>query len=148
MKQEVEKLKGRYIKLATLGVIFMTAIILGAGGVLTYWAYQSKDVLKVNNEPFPVRKTGEVIVLNVDYCKNLKVKGDLRMSFLSATSESFLPIAKEDGPKGCRQVDFPILLPKDLPPDTYRVKFRVVYEINPIKKGVVSEFQSQEFSVQ
>lgn len=130
--------------------LLVVAITLG---LFFYWATANTDVLKVNNEPFPTRTirnhtvAGGVIVLEVDFCKNLDVNGDLRISFVSLSREVFLPETREDNEKGCRKEEVPILIPKEIPPDTYVVKFRATYDINPLKQDVLQEFESLPFEI-
>lgn len=135
-------------------LLFLSLFVAALGiAQFLYWSFQSEAVLKVNNEPFPSRvvKDGPenkgILILNVDYCKDIAVEGNLRMSFVSQTREIFLPLTREKGEEGCQKVDFPVLLPKELQPDKYFVRFRAVYDINPLKKNVVSEFKSQEFEL-
>lgn len=133
--------------IAGVGLV-MTAL---AAALLLYWSFADEEVLTVNNAPFPSRTvTSEIdryVILNVDYCKNIEVTGKLRMSFVGKTSEVFLPIVDEKLPEGCKITDAPIAIPKDITPDTYKVRFRVVYDINPLKQDIVSEFESREFEV-
>lgn len=125
------------------------AVALVALGIFFYWATASDKPLDIKNSPLPVRTirdhptAGGVVIMLVDFCKNVDVKGELRISFLSEAREIFQPTTVENGPKGCRKTEFPILIPPNIPPDEYIVKFRVTYDLNPIKKGVVQEFESQ-----
>lgn len=118
-------------------------------GVFLKWTIQDSQVLQVNNSPFPTRTirehptAGGVIILTADYCKIQDVPGKLRVSYVSSSREVFLPLADEKSPKGCRVTEFPVLIPRELQPDTYRIKFRVTYDVNPLKKGQVVEFESQ-----
>lgn len=134
-------------------VIYAVLIILAtATGLFLYWIFQSKDVLQVHNAPFPVRTIREhptadgVVILSVDYCKKTEVTGRLRMSFVSQSREIFLPVIDEPGEPGCTKTEFPVLIPHETPADTYKVKFHVDYEINPLKTVAV-EFESEPFVV-
>jgi hypothetical protein len=135
-------------------IVVACLFIIAIGiGIFLRWSFQSEQVLQVNNEPFPIRSVapviqgGDVVILNVDFCKNQAVNGQLRISFVSSTREVFLPISNETGEKRCQQTEFPLIVPKDIPNDTYRVKFRATYELNPLKKGIVEEFESKPFKV-
>lgn len=136
-------------KIATKIAAIALVIIAISIGTILYWASASNEVLKINKQPFPTRTirehptAGGVVFLTVDYCKNVDVTGSLRISFVSQSREVFLPVTAERGPKGCDEVEIPILIPKDIEPDTYRVKLRVSYDVNPIKQGIVQEFYSQ-----
>lgn len=134
-------------------VIVAMLVLAGAIGVLLYWSFESEKVLEIHNSPFPVRTirkhptAGGVIILKVDYCKVKDVDGELRVSYVSESREIFLPLSKERGPVTCADTEVPILIPNDLPPDTYKIKFRAIYNINPLKRNVISEFESRKVEV-
>jgi hypothetical protein len=135
-----------------VAVVALAVIAIGIG-IFMSWSFQDEKVLDVKNQPFPARTirehptAGGVVFLKVDYCKLQEAKGTLRMSYVSQSREVFLPVVKEQGPKGCMNTELPVLIPQDLPADTYKVKFRVTYDVNPLKKGIVSEFLSQEVKI-
>lgn len=132
--------------------IALAASFLGIVRMLS-WAFQPDNILEIHNAPFPVRTVRPhatadgVIILKVDYCKTRSIKGTTRTSFVSKSREVLLPLQDENGPKTCQNIEVPILIPKDLTADTYKVKFRVTYNLNPLKKNIVKEFESQEFIV-
>lgn len=121
-------------------------------GILLSWSFASEKVLEIKNEPFPIRtirknaSVNGVVILSIDYCKNRDIEGEVRVSFVSDEREIFLPIAREQIPKGCKVQEVPIVIPKDLQPDTYRLKFRTHYDINPLK-SVDNIFESRMFEV-
>lgn len=137
---------GIWVAYLSLGLIAAISILF------LYWSFQPQDVLEIHNEPFPVRTIREhpnsdgVVILKVDYCKKTEAVGRVRTSFVSESRETFLPVAEDKGPKGCNVVELPILIPTDLTPGDYKVKFRVEYKINPIRT-VVEEFESSQFTV-
>lgn len=137
---------GNYVAYVAL-VLTMLAV-----GVLLYWAFQPSDVLEIKNSPFPVRTIREhptadgVIILNIDYCKKIDVEGKVRISFVSQSREVFLPIADDRQSPTCKVVEFPVLIPHELPKDKYRIKFRTEYRVNPLKTEV-EEFESRSFEV-
>ena len=144
-------------KWSRFGIKFLYAslvLIALAFALFLKWSFADENVLQVNNEPFPVRTIREhpssngVVILKVDFCKNTDVNGDLRLSFVSKDREVFLPITQERTPKGCQNTEFPIIIPSNIEPGTYVIKFRVTYDLNPLKKGIVDEFQSKEFTVE
>lgn len=133
---------------------FVALLLIGlAIGLMFYWGTQNGPVIDVKNAPFPTRTirehptAGGVVILSVDYCKTREIEGDLRISFVSPSREIFLPITRERGPKGCNKSEVPILIPKDIPADTYKIKFRILYDINPLKQNVEESFESQEVIV-
>lgn len=128
-------------------------IVAAALALMLKWSLVDTNVLVVHNAPFPVRtirqhaETGGVVILDVDLCKNSSVVGKTRTSFVSSSREVFLPEQDERLGKGCLKTEVPVVIPKDLPADTYKIKFRSTYNLNPLKKGVVSTFESKEFVV-
>lgn len=140
-------------KIAKWGVYIALALIALGVGVLLFWAFQSNKVIKVNNEPFPVRTIREhptangVVILKLDFCKLQDVEGDLRISFINQSNEIFLPLTRERAEPGCKITEFPIIIPSNVQPGEYRVKFRIFYDINPLKQQVQNEFTSQPFII-
>lgn len=138
--------KDKFLSKFALGALLLTAVVIV---LMFFWATDNSKVLDIKNAPFPTRTirehptAGGVVILDVDYCKNRNIEGDLRMSFVSASREIFLPMTKEKGPKGCTKTEFPVLIPKEIPADTYKIKFRVDYDLNPLKQNVREEFETQ-----
>lgn len=129
-------------------------VVIAVGiGIFLKWSFQPEEIFQIKNEPFPIRSVapvitpGDVVILDVDFCKNHEVNGLLRISFVSSTREIFLPVSNETGAKRCEHTEFPLIVPKDIPNDEYRVKFRATYNLNPLKKGIVEEFESKPFKV-
>lgn len=127
------------------------AVIAAAATLFLSWSFESESILQIKNAPFPVRflnnQDGGVVVLTTEYCKFKPTPGTVRVSFVSKSREVFLPIAPEKSPKGCETKELPILLPKDLPEDRYKVKFHAVYDLNPLKQNIPVDFESVEFDV-
>lgn len=117
------------------------------------WALETNQPLVINNSPFPTRSVRSaadpngVIILTVDFCKNTDAQGKIRTSFVSSTREVFLPLTEEQFNKGCAKEEIPVLIPKDLPADDYKLKFIARYNLNPLKKQVPIVFESQVFHV-
>jgi len=128
-------------------------IIAAAIGLMAYWAVQPSDPLTIKNAPFPARTIRKeptadgVIILTVNYCKNSNASGTVRTSFVSESREIFLPTAAEHIPKGCQSMEVPVIVPKDIVPDTYKIKFTITYKINPLKTAEVKTFESQPFQI-
>lgn len=134
-------------------VLLALIIIASSIGVFLTWSFESEQILEVKNSPVPTIASsdpaigGTLVVMTVDYCKHRDVDGKLRMSYVSDSREIFLPIEDERGPAVCRVVETPVLVPKDLPADRYTIKFRVTYNLNPLKKGIIEEYESREFQI-
>jgi hypothetical protein len=140
----------RVLNKVVIGGLLLAALGLG---LLLLWSLQSTRVLDIRNAPFPIRTIREhptpdgVVILSVDYCKLQDVPGQVRTSYVSNSREIFLPLGDEKTPKGCHNSEYPVLIPVSTPPDTYRIKFHVVYRLNPLKPTVVEEFESAPFVV-
>lgn len=123
-----------------------------AVGIFLYWTYQPDDVLEVRNAPVPIRTIREhpaadgVVILKVDYCKKVSATGRVRISFVSKSREVFLPVGEDKQPPVCMLTEYPVLIPHEILGDTYKIKFRITYQINPIKTHI-EEFESKEFEV-
>lgn len=141
-----KKKVGFYIAYAAIAIIALVV------GIFLYWSFQPDKVLQVNNSPFPVRTIREhptadgVVILKVDLCKHSGTVGQVRTSFVSESREIFLPLGKEQLPKGCLKQEVPVLIPTDTPEGKYKIKFSVTYQINPIKRSV-EVFETREFVV-
>lgn len=142
--------KSKIINRLLIGAL--TLAFIGVG-VILYWLNQPTDVLEIKNAPFPVRTIREtahrdgVVILKIDYCKKIKATGRVRTSYVSKTREVLLPISEDKQEPACREVELPVLVPRDLQPDEYRIHFRVIYDINPLKRAEPIEFESQPFKV-
>lgn len=134
-------------------VLLALIVIAISLGVIMKWSFESSTPLVVKNSPFPTRgvpptpSANDVIVLDIDYCKNTNKQADVRASYVSASREIFMPIVREQYDKGCFRQDIPIIIPKDLPADTYKLKFTARYNLNPLKQNVEVTFESQEFTI-
>ncbi len=130
------------------------AVIAIAIGIIMKWSFQDTHVLDIRNNPFPARtvadptgQTGGIVFLRVDYCKNQAIDGTVRVSYISKSREVFLPVAKEQGPKGCENTELPVVIPLNLLKDDYKIKFHVTYDVNPLKQNVTEDFESQVVTV-
>lgn len=137
-----------YVAIASL---LLTAL---AVGIFLKWSFADTDILQIKNNPFPARivndptkSTGGIVFLDADYCKTSDIVGEIRVSYVSKSREIFLPLTKEQLPKGCDKKEVPVVIPLSILQDTYRIKFRVTYDINPLKQNIVTNFESQEFKV-
>lgn len=147
---EVVPVRSKIINYIVAGALAVVAVALG---IFFYWASAGEKIITVNNEPFPVRTirehptAGGVVFIKVDLCKATDIEGELRTSFISTAREVFLPVSSERLEKGCFVREIPVLIPNDLPAGTYKVKFSIKYNLNPLKQGVVDEFESRGFRV-
>lgn len=141
----------KFINYAIASALIVIALGLG---IFLKWSLADTTVLDVKNDPFPARvvqdptgQTGGIVFLKIDYCKNQNVDGKIRISYVSKSREVFLPLADEKLPKGCNNQEVPVILPLSLLKDTYKIKFHVSYDINPVKRGIVADFESQPITV-
>lgn len=136
-----------------LAVAALVIIALGVG-IFLRWSFQDENIVDVKNQPFPTRTIrehptgGGVVFVTIDYCKYYEAEGRLRISFVSQTREVFLPQVDERMHKGCNVVEIPVSIPNDIPSDEYRIRFRTVYDLNPLKRAVPDEFISRPVEIE
>lgn len=145
--QPVEEETTRTRAVNWIMIIFLAVIGLSVGQMLV-WAMDNRPVLEVKNSPFPTRTIREhatangVIFLDADYCKHQDIDGRMRVSFLSPAREILLPLYEESLDVGCDRIEFPVVVPREIVPEEYVIKFRVTYNKNPLKQNEVVEFES------
>jgi len=130
--------------------VVLALMIIAIGlGIMFYWATRSEQPITLNQDPFPTRTirdhptAGGVVYLTADYCKHTSAEGDLRISFVSESRETFLPLTKERSDMGCHKTELVVLIPENIEPDTYRIKLALTYDINPLKQNVTQQFHSK-----
>ncbi len=130
--------------------LVLTAFIVG---LFLFWSYQPTDILTIKNDPVPVKPTevdaGEGIVyLNTDFCKNRKATGVTRVFLVGETKGQKPEISwpLDTTPPQCLKTDVPLHIPASAQTDTYHAVFEITYQVNPLKKQVVT-FHSRSFSV-
>lgn len=139
-------------KASRIAIVVGMVIIAVAVINFVYWSTSSGDVLEMKSKTIPVRTIREhptadgVVILQPDYCKKVATTGRVRTSFVANTREEFLPISYERLSPGCYNKELPVLIPRELIPGKYKIKFRIEYQVNPIKR-VVEEFTTEEFEV-
>lgn len=149
--------KNKFLNIVSIISLILLGLIIS---IFLYWMFQPTDVLEIKNSPVPSRivddpqGNGKILILKINYCKKVKATGTVRPSFVSKSSETFLPSYKDDQPVQCNggntgaeSVDLSIFIPKDLPPDKYKVKYRIIYKVNPLKSSEPVEFESVEFDL-
>lgn len=135
---------------AALAALLVTAATLG---LFLFWSFQSVNPLSILNDPFPTRSiratpaANGVIILDIEYCKNVNKSGRVRISFVSDSTETFLPLQRDVFRFGCQKEEVPIIIPKNLVEGDYMIKFYAEYDINPVQKNQETTFQSQPFFV-
>lgn len=136
-------------------VVALVLVAISLGTIMS-WSFASTNVLEVKNSPFPARivqddtnKTGGVVFLDVDFCKYTEKTGDLRMSYVSKSREVFLPEQRSTDffTVGCSKNEIPVVIPLNLLRDEYKIKFTISYDINPVKKNITVDFESQPVTV-
>lgn len=133
--------------------VFVSIALVAFTLVALRWTSESINVIEASNLPFPVRTIrehptgGGVVILQVSYCKHKALVGRVRTSFVSPLREIFVPVTEEKSNTGCVDTEVPVILPKGMPADTYKVKYTITYDVNPFKKDVLIEFSSKPFVV-
>lgn len=140
-------MKKRLAELFMWGGLIIIAV---ATCVVFFWNVQPTDVIKPNNEPYPVRPsindpTG-VEIVTLDYCKLLNIQGTVQIRFVGKQSMVTTARTPEKQDKGCQKTDVPILLPAQLMHDTFYIEFNAIYKINPITT-VTETSHSQSFTI-
>ena len=147
------ELPGRKVRWMNKFAIVALVIIAIGIGIFLKWSFQTEQPLVVKNSPFPTRSVpptpdkSDVLVLDIDYCKNTSKQGVVRTSYVSESREIFMPEVTEQYAEGCKSENIPILIPSNLPDGTYHIHFSIAYNINPLKQNVVVTFQSQKFEI-
>lgn len=140
---------GRSIYAVSLAVLLVAISTLL---VFYYWAIQSTNVLTIKDNPVPVErkivKSGDVQIVNFNFCKNLNIEGSVEWSLVSNKIVILLPSYKDRSPKSCRQnARKPIILPLITnTDDAYHFHYVITYRINPIKTIMV-QFDTQSFKI-
>lgn len=133
-----------YIALSIFALVVVTFV---------RWSSQPSTVLKIKNNPVPAQppevKDGSQIFLTIDFCKSTSNWGVSEVYLLGEHGPKIpvnWPVDKTD--KGCAVYQaVPIPIPANAPTDTYRVSFNTCYDVNPLKTGRCTEFQSTSFKV-
>lgn len=139
-------------KLNFIAIVALAMTAIGLG-IYFNWAFANEDVLQIKTDPIPAKviaygdSDNGAVLLDVDFCKTSSTEGQLRTSFVSQSREIFLPIQPEKSGKGCNKAQFPVIIPEDLPSDTYQVRLRTTYNLNPLKQIVVEEYKSTPFKI-
>jgi len=145
--------RSKQSKGANIVALIAMVIISVAMAVMLCWALNNEPVLQINNSPFPTRTIrehptgGGVVFLDVDYCKNEDIHGDMRVSFVGSNREIFLPLTEENGKVGCHRLEVPVAIPANISAGEYKIKFMVTYNKNPLKQNEVIEFESQKIVI-
>lgn len=115
-------------------------IIIAAASVglmLIWWMVEPGDVIEIDERPIQVAETydasDKVITVPVELCKKLPLTAELRRSFIGETARVFLPVVIERLEPGCYETDVSVLIPAQVVPGKYTIKYETSYVINPIK---------------
>lgn len=124
------------------------AFILGIY-ILFLLFYPLKPIVFLNS-PFPVKtqvvKRGMPLIYTVSHCKYITAKANVSISFVNSLQYTLPPI-EPSVPKGCNNRDImTIIVPKDLPPNTYHLNITVTEFVNPFRIYTVT-VETQEFQV-
>lgn len=136
----------RPIKSKVASLVLLLAI--GVAAIIAYWAIVPVDVLEIKKATVESTDDGRVKILNFDYCKVSDAQGKIEWRIVSRSSEILLPEGQDRQGKTCNaNLRAPILIPPHAAPDTYIIRYKVTYKVNPIRT-VVEEFETTPFTVQ
>lgn len=132
-----------------LGYTSLFIIAVGIGLVL-YWLNAPEDVLHLNKpivvQP-PTTSAESTVYMDFDYCKTQAVSGTFSRRIFSDRQEVLNQTGvPENTPSGCVHVQQPLLLPRTIEAGTYRVKYVINYQLNPLK-SVSQTLISEPFTV-
>lgn len=120
--------------------------------LVLYWVAQPTSVLEIKNDPAPVKpveiEAGNEIKVTVDFCKNRKATGKVKVYLVGETKgqkpEINWPLDSTE--PQCVKFDVPVTVPASAQTDKYHVVFETTYKVNPLKEQVVI-FRSRSFDV-
>ena len=119
--------------------LLLAFILVLLGG---FWLLYPYKPLVFNTPKFivvtkTVKQGGNLVYLS-DYCKYLE-----QMPVVSRTFANDLlfatPLITTNRPLGCNKLQIVILVPRELPPGTYRLENTYTFQVNPIRKIVVRQ---------
>lgn len=149
----MKDLPGKSIKVSSLFIGFLFVLLVVSGFTILRWAYESSEVLKINNAPVPVAPPAvtpdDKVYLKIDFCKKRDLT-DRTTLHLVGNSGARIPINWPTGraPAQCTVFEqVPLSIPAQTPTGKYHAEFTVCYDINPLKKNRCTTFISQDFSV-
>lgn len=131
--------------------MFVLLIAIFTAGVLFWWTTIPITTLVIKNNPVPVEKSqvkaGDAQILDINYCKNSSITGDVEWSLVSSTQVVLLPPYIDTVRKGCNtNLRAPVILPPIRFDNTYHFHYVVTYQVNPVKKEIVV-FDSKPFTI-
>jgi len=126
--------------------------IFAAFGLLVtffYWLLFPYKPLVVNKNPsvYPSEvRAGDILFLELDYCKNMDLPVTIRRRFIDGLVYSLPEITTAENKTGCRVQKILLDAPEKLPEGEYRLDTDFVYKVNPIREVTVHA-ESEKFTV-
>lgn len=117
-------------------------ILLGSVFLVFYWLNQSEEVIRLNRaitiDPTTVGVNG-IVRVGLDYCKQQNVSGVYSRRIVSERQEILNQTGvHETSPAGCENTSQLVLMPTQATPGTYRIKYVIMYRLNPLKETTVT----------
>jgi len=134
-----------------LSVISLAIVAVAMVWAIYLVAFQGNPPSRIFNDPLPVDKAvyypGDDIVITIDYCRYTEVPFTSNVSFVDSLVFALPPHVIVGAPKGCGVVNgFVATVPESLPPGTYYLLGRNVYEVNVLATRTLA-WTSQSFEV-
>lgn len=110
---------------------------------LMYWLLWPYEPLVINERPVPVveetvsKSGGNVVVYEMDYCKNTRVTPILKRAFEDGIVYSIPDKELKVEELGCRVEWIALDIPESLPVGDYILILEFHYQMNPIREVVV-----------
>lgn len=146
MREKVKELARTWIYRAIMLLFGIAAVMVM---ILVYWRVAPYDVLQIHGK-IPVRPTtlnqGDALIQTFNYCKTMESTGIIERQLVSTTRVIILPTQRDEGHKFCGTIDVPLVLPNPMASDTYRVHYKITYDVNPVRSQEI-EFYTEPFTV-
>lgn len=119
--------------LGIISLILSSFILL----LMFFWSIYPYKPIVINKEPIKVItkevKKGDILIYELDYCKNNKNKVEISRSFVDGIVFA-TPTVTTENPLGCTVSNISIQVPETLPNGEYYLKVSYSYQVNPIRK--------------
>ena len=127
-----------------LFLLLLSSLII----VLLYWSFYPYKPMEIISPPknlTPRIKAGEIFIYEANYCKYTDKSAYYRKQIINSFVVN-LPESVSNIPEGCKKVNVSIPIPEYLPADKYKIRTMAVYEMNPIRKIVIT-YDTDEFEI-
>lgn len=137
--QESNPVKRRVWSWTAYLALLLAAIVVGTA---IYWLNQPEEVIHLNSpitiQP-PEAPVESKVYVGLDYCKLQSADGIFSRRIVSDRQEIINQTGiPEHSKSGCVKSQQELLLPKQAEAGTYRIKYVINYQLNPLKSVMVT----------